>query len=78
MEPKKLDKITAIDILDELDEFRRNHQNEKTSPSDFCMRAFEAIIAKRAGFMSRCEWTDELKKTNTRYSRDICNAVEFF
>lgn len=64
--------INALDILDKLDEFRRNHQNEKQHPSDWCMRAMEAIVAEAAGYTSRNDWTDTLKESpESRYSRDL-------
>lgn len=66
-----LDKGIALELLDEIDEFRRNHQDEKKDPSDFCMRAIEAIIAKRCGMPSRADWTGELKARPSRYRRDL-------
>lgn len=66
-----LEKNVALELLDEIDEFRRNHQDEKKDPSDFCMRAIEAIIAKRCGMPSRADWTGELKARPSRYRRDL-------
>lgn len=66
-----LDKKFTLDLLDEIDEFRRNHQDEKKAPSDFCMRAIEAIIAKRCGMPIRADWTGELKARPSRYRRDL-------
>ena len=65
-----LDKGIALELLDEIDEFRRNHQDAKNL-SDFCMRAIEAIIAKRCGMPSRADWTGELKARPSRYRRDL-------
>lgn len=67
----ELSREQALDILDELDEFRRNHQNERKAPSDYCMRVMEAIVAKRAGYKSRADWTDELKQIPGAYRRDL-------
>ena len=66
-----MDKVDILVLLDEIDEFRRNHQNERESPPDWCMRAIEAIIAERAGFKSRTGWTSILKDGDTRYRRDL-------
>lgn len=64
--------INLLDILDELDEFRRNHQDERQHPSDWCMRCMEAIVAHAAGYESRMDWTDVLKTSpESRYSRDL-------
>ena len=66
-----LDRETALDLLDEIDEYRRNHQNEALDPSDWCMRAIEAIIAKRAGYLSRYDWTEDLKARPSSYAEYI-------
>jgi hypothetical protein len=61
-------KINALEVLAEMEEFRKNNQNEKKSPSDFCMRCLEAILAKAAGYGSRMEWVaavQRLQKTKT-------------
>ena len=64
--------VNVLDILDKLDEFRRNHQNERQHPSDWCMRCMEAIVAKAAGYPDRNDWTDALKgNPESRYSRDL-------
>lgn len=66
-----MEKEQALELLDEIDKFRREHQNEKTWPSDLCMRAIEAIVARSAGYTSRSDWTDDLKKGNTWYKKDL-------
>ena len=59
-----------------MDSFRRSHQDEKKHPSDYCMRALEAILAKSAGFSNRCDWTDILRETiGTKYNKDY-NSIE--
>lgn len=64
--------INVLDILDKMDEFRRNHQNGKQNTPDFCMRVMEAILAKAAGYTSRNDWTDALKENPaSRYSSDL-------
>lgn len=71
--------MVYLDLLDEIDEFRRNHQNEKRDPSDFCMRSIEAIIARRAGYSSRADWTGALKAMKSRYARDLSeNPATFY
>ena len=41
---------SPLEVLDELDEFRHGHQNERLYPSDWCMRCMEAIVARACGF----------------------------
>lgn len=64
--------INVLQILDKMDKFRREHQNEKTSPADYCMRVLEAIVAEAAGYTERNEWTEILKADkSTEYSKDL-------
>lgn len=64
--------IDILSLLDEMDEFRRSHQDERESPSDYCMRVMEAIVAKAAGYSNRNEWTDALKaRPCSKYSQDL-------
>ena len=64
--------VAVLKVLDEMDEFRRTHQDSRQHPSDFCMRCMEAIVAKAAGFQSRCDWTDALRADeNSIYSIDL-------
>lgn len=64
------EKILAL--LDELDKFRREHQNDRLNPSDWCMRCMEAIVARAGGFESRNDWTERLKSdAGTQYSRGL-------
>lgn len=71
--------INILKLLDKLDEFRRNHQNQAKDPSDYCMRVMEAIIAREAGYKSRSDWTDALRNTpETRYSRDLKDSPAKF
>lgn len=39
---------SPLELLDELDAFRRGHQDERLHPSDWCMRCMEAIVARPA------------------------------
>ena len=65
-------KKSPLQILDELDEFRCRHQNDKLHPSDWCMRVMEAIVAEAFGFEGRNSWTDALAADpNSRYYRDV-------
>lgn len=64
--------IDMLDLLDQLDEFRRNHQDQRKDPSDWCMRVMEAIVARAAGYESRADWTDALRSNeSSAYSRDL-------
>lgn len=69
--------IDVLDVLDQMDEFRRNHYFDKQPTPDFYMRAMEAMLAKAAGYNSRSEWTEALKNTNSRYKRDYTNMVKW-
>lgn len=66
-----LTRTDALTILDEMDHFRRTHQDETKDPSDYCMRVLEAIVARAAGFTDRVAWTEELRRSNTRYTKYI-------
>ena len=57
--------ISPLEILDELDEFRRKHQNDRLHTSDWCMRVMEAIVAEAFGFEDRNSWTEVLKADPT-------------
>ena len=39
--------IDVLKVLDEMDKFRREHQDEKISSPDWCMRVLEAIWQKK-------------------------------
>lgn len=54
--------INVLEVLAEMEEFRKRNQNERQSPSDWCMRCLEAILARAAGYESRVDWTEELQK----------------
>ena len=54
--------INALEVLAEMEEFRQRNQDERKSPSDFCMRCLEAILAKAAGYESRMDWVEDLGK----------------
>ena len=63
---------TPLQILDELDDFRRRHQNDRHHPSDWCMRVMEAIVAEAFGFEGRSSWTGALAADpNSRYYKDL-------
>lgn len=67
----------GLDILDELDKFRREHQDSKKHPSDWCMRVMEAIVARAHGFGDRMEWVEALKeRQESQYSRDLQDAAK--
>ncbi len=71
-EVKKGRNLSPLELLDKLDEFRRRHQNDKLHPSDWCMRAMEAIVAEAFGFEGRNSWTEALRADeSSRYSRDL-------
>lgn len=64
--------IDVLAVLDEMDAFRRKHENDKPATPDWCMRCMEAILAKAAGYNGRTSWTDALSgNPTTQYSKDI-------
>ena len=54
--------INALEVLAEMEAFRKKNQDERKSPSDFCMRCLESILAKAAGYESRMDWIEDLGK----------------
>lgn len=56
---------STMQALQELEAFRKNHQNE-TQTIDWTVRMCEAIIAKAGGLSSRNEWTDILQNKERR------------
>lgn len=70
-----LERVRALRILDELDAFRRSHQDDRQHPSDYCMRAMEAVVAKEYGFQNRMDWTEALSEdTESRYHQDLLHS----
>lgn len=68
--------INVLEILDKMDQFRRNNQHE---PNDYCMRVMEAIVAEAAGYESRVDWTDDLRANeSSQYSKDLKEHKPFF
>lgn len=63
--------IDILDILDQMDEFRRKHYFDKQPTPDYYMRVMEAILARAAGYTSRVDWIDDLKKRESLYKRDL-------
>lgn len=71
--------VDMLALLDQLDEFRRNHQNEKQHPSDWCMRVMEALVAEAAGYESRSDWTSVLTADpESKYSQDLKDLSIYF
>ena len=67
-----LDRKMALEVLDKLDGFRRDHYYDAPATPDWCMRAMEAIVAQAAGYDSRTDWTEALKVApQSRYARDL-------
>lgn len=64
--------VDALAVLDDLDKFRRTHQDDRRHPSDWCMRVMEAIVAEAAEFRSRAAWADALlADPATEYAREF-------
>ena len=71
--------IDVLAVLDEMDSFRRKHENDKPATPDWCMRCLEAILAKAAGYNSRTEWTDALKgNPESAYCKDAMDLGHLF
>lgn len=63
--------INVLQVLDQMDKFRRTHQDARQNTPDYCMRMMEAMLAKSAGYQSRNDWTDALKAdSTTTYSKE--------
>lgn len=71
--------VDVLQVLDEMDQFRREHQNSHLHPSDWCMRCLEAILAKAAGYQGRNKWTEALRANeNSIYSKDLKDSTKYF
>ena len=69
---KEMPDIAPLELLDELEAFRRAHQNDVHHPSDWCMRVMEVIVAKAFGFQNRSSWMDALAAdSSTKYHRNL-------
>lgn len=55
--------VDMLALLDRLDEFRRNHQNEKQHPSDWCMRVMEALVTADP----KSKYSQDLKDLSIRF-----------
>lgn len=50
-------------LLDEIEEIRQKAiENPKDYPIDYTIRLISAYVAVYAGYQSRSDWTEELKK----------------
>ena len=50
-------------LLDQIEEVRQKAaENPQKYPVDYTIRLISAIVAEYAGYSSRNDWTDELKK----------------
>lgn len=71
--------IDVLAVLDEMDAFRRKHENDSPVTADWCMRCMEAILANAAGYKGRTSWTDKLlENSNTEYSKAISERGYLF
>ena len=62
--------INVMSTLAEMEQFRISHQNERQHPADWCMRCMQAIVAKKAGYKSRNDWTEILAVEPVEDERD--------
>lgn len=52
-----------LTLLDRIEEIRQKAaENPKGYPTDYTIRLISAVVAEYAGYASRTEWTEELKK----------------
>lgn len=52
-----------LDLLDQIEEVRQKAVEKPANyPVDYTIRLISAIVAEYAGYVSRNDWTDELKK----------------
>lgn len=54
--------VNALKVLDEIEQLRRKHENDKQQNNDWVLRVACAIIAKEAGYQSRMQWCEALAK----------------
>lgn len=53
----------GLTLLDQIEEIRQKAvENPANYPVDYTIRLISAIVAEYAGYSSRNDWTDELKK----------------
>lgn len=58
-----MDKKEALQTLEEIDVLRRKYEHtEEIKNGDWLLRVACAIIAEKAGFYSRIEWVEEIRK----------------
>lgn len=59
-----------LELLDQIEEIRQKAaENPDKYPVDYVIRLISATVAEYAGYESRNDWTDELKKhTESRYA----------
>lgn len=59
-----------LKLLDDIEEVRQKvAENPQNYPADYVVRLISAIVAEYAGYNSRTDWTDELKKyPESKYS----------
>lgn len=59
-----------LELLDQIEEIRQKAaENPDKYPVDYAVRLISATVAEYAGYKSRNDWTDELKKhAESRYA----------
>ena len=70
----------VLDILDNMEETRQKAaERPEHYPVDYTIRLLSAIVAEYAGYKSRTDWTDELKKLpeSRYYQRYHGDASQF-
>lgn len=55
--------VDAWEVLTEMDQFRKNHQDSRKDPADWCMRVMQAIVARAAGYESRIDWIEDIQQS---------------
>jgi len=62
-----------LELLDQIEEIRQKAaENPDKYPVDYAVRLISATVAEYAGYKSRNDWTDELKKNpESRYATRI-------
>lgn len=68
---RKIAKPMALDILDELEAYRRRCSMEGMNNADHALRVAAAMIARRAGFDDRMTWCKKLRENpESEYAMD--------
>lgn len=67
--------VDALDVLDQIDKYRRNCRFNPEITLDFALRYACNIIAKAAGYASRVDWLDAIEAPHEDVPQEAGKAV---